>query len=72
MDGVNEQVSLFDMYSELAQPEDCFDCESRLDGRDLQVSWDYCEYCARSICLSCDALHACEAMRKSRPKPGRV
>jgi hypothetical protein len=68
MDDYNNQGQLFDIYSELTQPEDCFDCESRLDGRDLKVSWDYCEYCARSICTRCDATHACEAMRKSRPK----
>jgi hypothetical protein len=70
MEMPENQGSLFDIYSELTQPEDCLDCESRLDGRDLKVSWDYCEYCSRSICTSCDTLHACEAMRRSRPKPG--
>lgn len=72
MDDLNERVSLFNIYSELTQPEDCFDCELRLDGKDLKVSWDYCEYCNMSICTSCDTVHACEPMRRSRPKPGIV
>jgi hypothetical protein len=71
IDLLENQGSLFDLYSEPAQPEDCFDCESWLDGRDLKVAWDYCEYCQNSICTSCDALHACAPMLKTRPKPGR-
>ena len=69
MDKRNDQGSLFDIYSDLTQPEDCLDCESRLDGRELKKSWDYCEYCRMSICASCDRAHACEPMRKSRPAP---
>lgn len=72
MDQPYTQGSLFDLYSERAQPEDCADCELRLDGRDLKLSWDYCEYCAQSICTSCDSSHACEAMRKAKPTSGRV
>lgn len=69
IDAFETQGSLFDTYSEPAQPEDCFDCESWLDGRDLKVAWDYCQYCQKSVCASCDALHACEPMLKSRPGP---
>lgn len=61
------EVSFFDPYSELAQPEDCIDCKVRLDGRDLKAHWDYCEFCRESVCGPCDASHACEAMRRTRP-----
>jgi hypothetical protein len=61
------QGSLFDLYRELTQPEDCVDCASWLDVQDLKVSWDYCDHCARSLCVSCSSLHACDAMLKSRP-----
>lgn len=61
------QGELFDLYSELAQPEHCADCSARLDALDLKEHWDYCEYCSMSICSSCDRLHACESMRRSRP-----
>jgi len=66
-DAPSEQGSLFDLYSELAQPEDCIDCHVRLDGRDLKAHWDYCEFCGQSLCGPCDASHACEAMRRTRP-----
>lgn len=62
-----EQGSLIDRYSEPVQPENCVECEARLDGRDLKAHWDYCEFCGQSLCGPCDSLHACEAMRRTRP-----
>jgi hypothetical protein len=70
-DATGEQGSLFDLYSELAQPEDCIDCHILLDGRELKVNWDYCEFCGESVCGPCDASHACEPMRKTRPNRRR-
>jgi hypothetical protein len=62
-----DQHELFDIYFQLAQPEDCVDCKQRLDGRDLLRAWEYCEYCGESVCESCNTAHACEAMRSRRP-----
>lgn len=67
MNLIGEQGSFFDLYTEPTQPEDCTEYEARLDGRDLKAHLDYCEFCGQSVCGPCDASHACEAMRRTRP-----
>jgi hypothetical protein len=61
------QISFNDLTMDVAQSEQCIDCESRLGGEDHGRNWHLCKFCSEAVCESCDATHYCEKQRSMKP-----
>jgi Calcineurin-like phosphoesterase len=68
---IEGKISLEDLLSQVAQPEQCVDCENRLSGEDFGRQWLFCKFCSEAVCKSCATSHYCEKQRSMNPHKRR-
>jgi hypothetical protein len=68
---IPSQTAFDELIIEVAQPEICVDCASRLGGEDHGRNWHLCKYCGEAVCESCGVTHYCEKQRSMNPHKRR-
>jgi hypothetical protein len=61
-----DKISVATVVANVAQAEQCVDCENHLDGEDFGRQWQPCQFCGEAVCEACEKSHFCEQQRSHK------